>query len=70
MGYGPHGRHQIDRWERGERGITASRLWSYLETVGATFGDLDVELGLVQPNDPVLEEIAQQLQDLGKSTKS
>ncbi len=68
MGYGPNGKQEIDRWERGARGITASNLWAYLEAIGATFGDLDLELGLVEPGDPRLEEIAAQLLKLRVSS--
>ncbi len=32
MGYGANGKHYVNRWERGDRGITAALLWRYLQT--------------------------------------
>ncbi len=68
MGYGPNGKQQIDRWERGERSITVARLWRYLEAIGATLSDLDGELG-GRRSDRRLEEIAQQLLELGETER-
>ncbi len=65
MGYGRMGRQQIDRWERGDRGIGAGRLLLYLEAIGATFGELDGELGSAAPPNPRLVEIAVRLQRIG-----
>ena len=65
MGYGQNGKQQVDRWERGERGISASRLLLYLQAIDATFSELDGELGLGKAPNPRLAEIAQRLQDLG-----
>ncbi len=69
MGYGSNGRQQIDRWERGERAISASRLLLYLQAIGATFSELDGELGLGGAPSPRLAEIAQRLQDLGRGKR-
>ena len=44
MGYGRKGKHYVNRWERGDRGISASRLWRYLRAIGASFAELDREL--------------------------
>ncbi len=64
MGYGRNGKQQIDRWERGERGITSARLWLYLRAIDATFGDLDELLGARKSANRRLEEIARELQSL------
>jgi len=39
----------VDRWERGDRGITAALLWRYLQAIGATFADLGRELAKRPP---------------------
>ncbi len=64
MGYGRNGKQQVDRWERGERGITAARLWMYLQAIDATFGELDEQLGARRPANRRLEEIAREMQGL------
>lgn len=64
MGYGPNGRHYVNRWERGERGISASLLWLYLQAIGDAFTDLDRALGVEPSVSPRLQEIARELQDL------
>lgn len=61
MGYGANGKQYVNRWERGERGITAALLWRYLEALGDTFADLNRELGINPPASPRLAEIAREL---------
>ena len=68
MGYGANGKHNVNRWERGVRGIAASGLWRYLEAVGATFADLDHELGIERAGSRRLKEIARGLQTLADNT--
>lgn len=67
MGYAPKGKHNINRWERGERSIAAVSLWRYLQAIGASFSDLDHELGIERPGSRRLQEIAQELQLLAES---
>lgn len=69
MGYGANGKQYVNRWERGERGITAALLWRYLEAIGDTFGDLDGELGIGPPASPRLQEIARELQLLAEKAQ-
>ena len=69
MGYGPNGRNYVTRWERGERGISASLLWLYLQAIGDSFSDLDRALGVEPSVSPRLQEIARELQDLADKTR-
>ncbi len=62
MGYGANGRHYVNRWERGDRGISAACLWRYLEAIDATFSDLGIELGVESSGGRRLQEIAEELQ--------
>ena len=66
MGNGPNGKHYVNRWERGDRGITAGRLWHYLQAIDATLSDLDRELGARSSTNRRLEEIARELQLLSE----
>lgn len=68
MGYGANGRHYVNRWERGDRGISAACLWRYLEAIDATFSDLGLELGVERPGSRRLQEIAQELQLLAEES--
>ncbi len=66
MGYGHNGKHYVNRWERGDRGITAARLWCYLQAIGATFADLDRELDVRPSTNQRLQDIARELQLLSE----
>ncbi len=66
MGYGGNGKQQINRWERGERAISASRLLLYLQAIGATLSELDGELNPEDALNPRLAEIARRLENLGR----
>ncbi len=68
MGYGPNGRQQIHRWERGERAISAGRLLLYLRAIGASFGELEGALDLRRPSNRRLEKISLRLRKLADST--
>ncbi len=67
MGYGPNGRQQIHRWERGERAISAGRLLLYLRAIGASFSELDGALEAPIPTGGRLEEISLRLRALADS---
>ncbi len=69
MGYGANGKHYVNRWERGDRGITAALLWRYLQAIGATFADLGRELDERPAANRRLQEIARELQALARSNK-
>ncbi len=64
MGYGHNGKHYVNRWERGDRGITAARLLHYLQAIGANLADLDRELNPRSAGSRRLEEIALEIQTL------
>ena len=64
MGYGPHGKISVHRWERGERGVSVEVLWSYLQAIDATFGDFGRELDTDQSSDRRLQEIAEELKQM------
>ncbi len=66
MGYGAKGKHNVNRWERGDCGITAERLWAYLGAIGATFADLDRELEPRPKKNRRLSEIARELRLLAE----
>ena len=66
MGYGPNGRQQIHRWERGERAISAGGLLLYLRAIGATFSELEGELEPLTPTSR-LEELSLRLRALADS---
>ncbi len=66
MGYGVKGKHNVNRWERGDCGITAGRLFSYLQAVGASFAELDRELGFRPSKNRRLREIARELEVLSE----
>ncbi len=68
MGYGPNGRQQIHRWERGERAISAGRLLLYLRAIGASFNELEGALDPPRPSSRRLEEISLRLRKLADST--
>ncbi len=69
MGYGPNGKHYVNRWERGDRGITAGRLWSYLQAIGGSLAELDRELTSRPSSHRRLREIARELQLLSADPK-
>ncbi len=68
MGYGPNGKHHINRWERGDRGITAASLLRYLAAIDASLIDLNREIDKRPVSSQRLEEIARELQVLAETT--
>ncbi len=70
MGYDPTGKVHVSRWERGERGITAERLLSYLKSIGASFADLDRELSSRRSQNRRLREIARELKGLARTNRA
>ena len=59
---------QIYRWERGEAAAGIDQVYRYLEAVGASFVDLDRELGLNErpASNKRLREIAKELEKLSR----
>ncbi len=57
---------QVGRWERGEVAIAGDQLWAFLEALDFNFFDLAHELHPAPVTDSRLEEIARQLEQLGR----
>ncbi len=69
MGYGHNGKHYVNRWERGDRGITAASLLRYLAAIDASLVDLDRVLAPRPVRSQRLVEIARELRILAKITQ-
>ena len=69
MGYGHNGKHHVNRWERGDRGITAASLLRYLAAIDASLTDLDRELSPLTTRSQRLVEIAHELRILAKANR-
>ncbi len=55
----------IERWESAEAAPSADELWRFIDAVGATFAELEVEVDPSAKN-PALEQIAAQLDAMGR----
>ncbi len=70
MGYGRQGKANVNRWERGEVGMSAARLVLYLRAIGASFDELDCELDRKPPKSGGrLAEIARKIEELGRRAR-